>query len=305
MQPAMHVSDVPVVPPTADEASAPRFQVQAWGLPTRLLASVALVICGANILFLAGLALTEILVGERMMPPGLLPRWIVAYSLVPLAFVGALRWLNAATVLVESGRLVLVLRRTRYEIPLASIERIRPWWLPLPGHGLALRMKSGRGFRYGLRVPAPVALLEAIGQREPLGTRAAEHLLVRFAQARDELLLRRWYHLAFKYLLFSLLPTGIVFRLHQYITYGGPFGEYQFYGLERYLKSFSGYWISGIAYLLLYAAIWRALAELLAFGATWLSPRRARGVRRFTEIALRVVYYAGIPALLAVRLLLM
>lgn len=305
MQPAMHPPDDSAVPPAADEASAPRFQVHAWRLPARLFAIVALAICGANILFLSALSAAEIITSEMMLPPGLIRRVVLWYSLVPLALVGALRWLTAATVLVEPGRLVLVLRRTRYEIPLASIERIRPWWLPLPAPGLSLRMKSGRAFRYGLQVPAPAPLLKAIGQQDALGVRAGEHLFVRFVQARHEFLRRRWYHLGFKYVLFPLVPAVITFRLHQFITYGGPFGEYQTYGLGRYLRSFFAQWGDVAASLLLYAVCLRAVAELLALGMTWLSPRHVRGIRRFTEIALRVFYYGGIPGLLAVRLLLM
>lgn len=296
MRPAMHLSDEP---------SAPRFQVHAWRLPARLFALLALTVCGANILFLSVLSVAEIILSEMLLPLNLVPRWVAVYSLLPLALVGALRWLTAATVLVKPDQLVLVGRRARYEIPLGSVERIRPWWLPLPGPGLTLRMKSGRHFRYGLQVSDPTPLLEALGQREALGERGAEHLFVRFARARHEFLRRRWYHLAFKYALFSLVPTVILFRLHQYITFGGPFGEYQMHGLGRYLKSFFAQWSNTAAYLFLYAGCWRAVAELLALGATRLLPRRARGVRRFTEMTLRVVYYAGLPGLIGVRLLLM
>ncbi len=300
----MHLPDEPAMPPAADEASAPRFQVHAWRLPARLFALVALVVCGANILFLSVLSVAEIILSEMILPLNLVPRWVAVYSLLPLVLVRALRWFTTATVLVKPGQLVLVSRRARYEIPLDAVERIRPWWLSLPGPGLTLRMKSGRDFRYGLQVSDPVPLLEAIAQRDALGERAVEHLLVRFAQARHEFLRRRWYHLAFKYVLFSLVPTVILFRLHQYITFGGPFGEYQMYGLGRYLRSFFVQWSNTAAYLFLYAGCWRGGAELLALGATRLFPRRARGVRRFTEITLRVVYYAGLPGLIAVRLLL-
>jgi hypothetical protein len=231
-------------------------------------------------------------------------RMLAVYALVPLALVRGLRWLTSAAVVVEPERLVLVRRGDRFEIPFSSLERLRLWRLPFPGVGLTLRMKSGRAFRYGLQTFDPAPLLEAIGQHEGLDTRAAAHPFIPYARARNELVRRRWYHLAFKYVLFSLVPTVIIFRLHQYIVYGGPFGEYQMFGLKRYLTTFAGYWSSMAAYLVLYASGLRVLAEAVSLGWAWRAPSHARSARRWVEIACRVIIYAGVPALIGARILL-
>jgi hypothetical protein len=305
MKPALLAAAPPSEPPVALEVVAPRFPVHAWPLLPRLLGIAAQVVCALNILFLVVLSLMEIVAGTVTVPPGFVVRMLGVYTLVPLALLQGLRWLTRATVLVEPTRLVLVRRWERFEIPFDSLERIRPWWLPLPGVGLSLRMKSGRRFRHGLQMFDPSPLLEAIGQQVgELGEQAAKHPFVPYAQARNEFLRRRWYHLAFKYVVFSLVPAGIIFRLNQYIMFGGLFGEYQMYGLKRYLLNFLGHWSSMAAYLVLYASFWRVLAEGLALAVAWGAPARARGVRRWVEIACRVVVYAGIPAFIGARLLL-
>jgi hypothetical protein len=90
-----------------------------------------------------------------------------------------------------------------------------------------------------------------------------------------------------------------MFRAHQYITFGGPFGEYDMFGLAVYLRTFALFWHTFFIALLLYAGVWRIAAELLAFTLTWLLPSRAHGIRRATEWLCRLVYYVGAPAIMA------
>jgi apolipoprotein N-acyltransferase len=98
--------------------------------------------------------------------------------------------------------------------------------------------------------------------------------------------------------LFALVPTLPLFRLHQWIAYGGTFGEYYTYGLEAYLLGFAIYWATLTIDLVLYAAALRVVAEAVALPATYLAPARAERVRRVVEVANRVFYYGGVPALL-------
>ena len=95
-----------------------------------------------------------------------------------------------------------------------------------------------------------------------------------------------------------------LFRLHQWVAYGDTFGEYYTYGLEAYLLAFAIYWATDTIYLVLYAAVLRAIAEPVAFAAAWLLPARAERVRRALEIGDRVLYFGGVPLLL-VRLFLL
>jgi hypothetical protein len=280
--------------------SLPHFQVHAYPLALRLLSAVAQVVCVANLLFLSAVVIAPIFTGMGSPPLSELATWLVLGSLAPLGLVRLLRWSCAATLHVEPAQLVLRRRHVRFEIPRASIDSLRPWWVPLPGAGLTLRMKSGRSFQYRLHLPEPLPLLESLGEGDPLAA-AVHHPSVAFAQARHALVRTRWYHRVFKFVVFPLLPTLIFFRAHQYITYGGPFGQYQMYGLGPYLKSLADYWGTFILQLVLFAGVWRVLGELVALGGAWLSPSHARGVRRAVEMACRLLYYVGFPALFISR----
>ncbi|PTL85961.1 hypothetical protein DAT35_01615 [Vitiosangium sp. GDMCC 1.1324] len=227
--------------------------------------------------------------------------WFALLALVLFGLTRLIHGLSAASFSLEPERFVLERRGDRFEIPLGSVESLRTWRLPLPGAGLSLRMKSGRTFQPSAQVSNPLPLLEAIGRESPLASAAARHPLTVFANARATSIRRRWYRVAFKFVLFPLLPAGIMFRANQYITYGGPFGQYQMYGLGPYLQSLFTYWVFFTAVLVLFATLWRVPAELVAFLAAWLSPPHARGVRRFVEGACAVLYYAGFPALIAAR----
>jgi apolipoprotein N-acyltransferase len=97
---------------------------------------------------------------------------------------------------------------------------------------------------------------------------------------------------------FALVPALPVFRLHQWIAYGGTFGEYYAYGLRPYAIAFAIYWGTAVIYLVLWAALLRVLLEPLVVAAAWLAPARALGVRRAVETVDRVLYYGGVPLFL-------
>jgi hypothetical protein len=299
----MHAAAEPVPPPSAGDDAAARFPVHAWRPGLRLLAAVAQVLSAANLLHLVALSLLGLLEGYDPMSPLAMGLRLVAFSLLPTLLAWLLGRFTASTLHLEPSRLVLELRGVRFEIPRESVTGVEPWRLPLPGAGVALRMKSGRRFQYRLQVPNPGPLLTALGTSLPSASAAAEHPSSRFGQARQDWRPRFWDKPAFKFGLFPLIPTGIMFRAHQYITFGGAFGEYDMFGLEAYLRTFAGYWIGFTTGLLLFACFWRFLAEALAFPLTWLMPRRALGVRRAAEWLCRLVYYVGFPALMAERFL--
>jgi len=56
-------------------------------------------------------------------------------------------------------------------------------------------------------------------------------------------------------------------------------------------------------YLILYASVWRGLGEAASMLAACLAPRRAGGVRWVAEVICRLVYYAGIPVIVALPFL--
>jgi hypothetical protein len=53
----------------------------------------------------------------------------------------------------------------------------------------------------------------------------------------------------------------------------------------------------------LYASVWRGVAELIAFVAATVAPAQAARVRRLVEAACRLGYWGGIPLLLLLRFL--
>jgi len=296
----MH-ADVPAEPPADGQSVAPRFQVHAHSLVLRIISSALGVLLAADVLVVSWLVATFTFTGALNPTPPPLAGWFALLALVLFGLIQLIRWLSAATFSVEPAQLVLQRRADRFEIPFTSVESVRIWRLFLPGAGVTLRMKSGRDFQSQLQVSDPLPLLEAIGRASPGISAEMRHPDTAFAHARATIARRRWYHRAFKFVLFPLLPAGIMFRANQYITYGGPFAQYQMYGLGPYLLSFFTYWVYFTALLVPYAWVWRVLLELVAFGAVWLSQRHARGVRWFVEIACAVLYYVGFPALLVVR----
>ncbi|WP_223754912.1 hypothetical protein [Myxococcus sp. RHSTA-1-4] len=288
---------------TPPEPAPERFAVHAVSLPLRGLGLAARLTAYGCLLFFSAWLVLDILANQQSLQPRPLVLGLALGVPLPLALAALLRWLTRATVDVETTRLVLTLRGgARMEIPHDAVESVRPWKLPLPGPGLSLRMKSGRAFSHGLEVEDAAPLLEALGRHGPLGA-AQSHPLVRYAQARHALWRRRWYHLLGKLVLFPMLPAGIMFQLHQRIAFGSVLGEYQMYGLGAWLLSFSRVYEQVFLNFMLCACFLRLLVEAVSLAAAWLTPSRARGVRRGAEWFGRLTYYLGLMALLAARLL--
>lgn len=290
-------------PPVSAPADAPRFRVHAW---TRLSRAFSALVLGLALVLLysgAGIILQFTFTGAMNPHPPVLAGLLVLAALLGVGLERLWRRFTRATVAVEAERLVLERRAERLEIPLASVARIRGWRLPWPSAGLSLRMRSGRSLGTGLRVEDPLPVLTALGPALQSAREEARHPLTAFVHARVTVLRQRGLWLAFKFVLFPLLPGGIMFRANQYITFGGPFAQYRMYGLAPYLMSLFTYWVYFAAVLLLYAALWRLPAETMALAATWALPSRARGIRLVVEVACGVLYYAGSLSILASQFL--
>ena len=145
----------------------------------------------------------------------------------------------------------------------------------------------------------PVAFIEALadgGAPEPV-RHASQSPAALYARSRSRIS-SRWYHRVLAFVVFALVPAVPLFRLHQWITYGGTFGEYYVYGWNAYLLGFAVYWGSACVNLVLYAAVLRALAEPIVWTVAHLAPARTERVRRVVEVADRILYYGGVPVLL-------
>ena len=268
----------------------------AYPPPWRIAAAVLVAVSRGSLVVLLALLM---FFDTRLTNQLRLMRTFAQFCLAP----GIAAWLVervfAATLLIQDGALVLQRRRQRIEVPCDAIDRVAPWTVPLPSGGLWLRLKSGRRFRYGLQVADPVALIEALADAgAPPHVRAASrHPAAIYARSKNRAP-QRWYHPVLKFVAFALVPTLPLFRLHQWIAYGGTFGEYYTYGLQAYLLAFAIYWATFTVYLMLYAAGLRAVAETIALTVACVAPSRAVIVRRAVEIADRILYYGGVPVVL-------
>ncbi len=271
----------------------------AYSLPARITAGLLVAISRGGLVFL----LTLLLVYGTP-PPLAIMRAFTILTIAP----GMLAWLLeracAVTVGIDGGDLVLKHWRRRTEVPSTAIAGASPWLVPLPGNGLWLRLRSGRRFGYGLQLDDPVPLLDALVAAGPSDdvARAREHPGVTYAHARYSGHQRRWYGFVGKFAVFALVPTLPLFRVHQMIAYGGVWGEWYLLGPASYLRTFAIYYGTLAIYLLLYAAALRGVGEIVALGAAWVAPSRAARVRRAVELTHRVLYYAGVPVLVLIRL---
>jgi apolipoprotein N-acyltransferase len=208
---------------------------------------------------------------------------------------------HAASIDIDDGSVVIETQGIKAEIPARSIAAIEPWRVPLPRAGLALRLRSGRAFDLVLQVNELRALIDTITTETGAELRGAAGPMFAYAAARYRGRRPRWYTPFLRYALFALAPTLPLFRLHQYIAYGGTFGEYYTYGLKAYLVGFAIYWGNTLVYVVIWAATVRLFAEAIAIGATLAAPMRADALRSVVETVGRIAYYAGVPAFLVAR----
>lgn len=289
--------------PTGDLPSPQPAHVHALSAPVRLVAVALQAIAALNVLYIAAHLAFGIFMGVQTAPPLLLALGLSVFSGVPWAVVALLRRLFTATVELKPPLLLLTLRRARFEIPLASVTALRPFWLPLPGPGVSLQMTSGRSFRYRLGLADPSALLSALGAALPSAQSALGHPSIAYARERYLLAPRRWYFWLAKFGLFPLALTVILFRLDQIITYGGPFGQYHLFGLMPYLKSFAVVWAGTAGGLVVYAGSVRLAVEALALPLSLALPSHARLIRRLGEGLCLLAYFGLVPAVVLILLL--
>jgi apolipoprotein N-acyltransferase len=230
-------------------------------------------------------------IGTRLQNPLRLMRVFTYFSLAPRFAAWTIERLFAAELNVENGTLVLHRRAQRIEIPCSAIDAVVPWAIPLPSAGVRLRLSSGRWFDYALQLRDPIVLGAALGRPD-----GAAGPAVVYAQSLPE---RSWWHAVLAYVVFALVPMVPVHRANQWIAFGGTFGEYYMYGLKAYLLGFAIYWGTAIVYLVLWAALLRAILEPVVLVASRLAPARTLAVRRAVERVDRVFYYGLVPVFLA------
>ena len=153
---------------------------------------------------------------------------LAAYAALPAAAAWLLERAFTASVEVRERALHIRGRDLRFEVPCASIARVEPWRVPLPGFGFWLRLGSGSRLRPGLEAPDLEPLLGALAEAGGVDSarEALRHPFVVYAAAKARWPRRLLSHPLFKFAGFSLLPTAVMFNAHQHIAYGGTLGQY-------------------------------------------------------------------------------
>jgi apolipoprotein N-acyltransferase len=256
---------------------------------------------GASLPLLFWLLLT---LNDPPLAPPLLLRLFLIWIAAPLFTARLIQRVYAVEMRVAANQLEVVRRDVRIEVPFDSIQRFAPWRIPLPCAGLSVQLQSGRHLRWGLALEDPSGLVASIARISPalIGT-AATHPTIIYAHAKAMHSARRLSHLLAKFAGFALLPATVLFYTHQSIAHGGPLGEYYTFGLRAYLTTYAVYWSTIAIYLVLYASVWRGATELVCLLTAWIAPLRTVGVRRIAELASTLLYYAGVPVILALRYL--
>jgi hypothetical protein len=229
---------------------------------------------------------------------------LLSFALLPAAGAWALGRALRGEVALEGADLVLRRRALRVEVPLASIAGVEPWRLPLPRPGFALRLRSGARLRWSLAAEDPRPLLQRLAAAGAPGAESSlAHPSLAYAAARAGARLRFWQRPLFALVIFALLPGGVGFYAHQHIAFGGLLGEYYLMGASAWLRTAAVYWLHSALLLLLYAGALRAAVEAACFAAAQSGRARAAAVRRVAEGGAAALYYASVPALLALRFL--
>src|SRR5262245_9926282 len=286
--------------PARDPAPAARLEMDAsaYGPAWRVVRGTLIALAGVSLPSI--LVLVVVATNPPVTPPILL-RLVTLFALLPALAAHSIRRALRVEVTRAGDLLALQRRDGRLEVPLSAVARVRPWALPLPGPGLTLQMRSGRQLRWQVEAMDPTPLVHALAETGIPD--AATHPVMVYAHAREASGPWRWYHLALKFPVFGLLATAPLFNVHQHIAYGALLGEYYLLGLRSYLTTFAVYWSTVTIYLILWASLWRGMAEALALLAAHVVPARAATMRRGVATACRVLYYGGVPLVLALRFL--
>lgn len=290
-------------PPAAKlRASTPErasLQLVALGGAWRTLVALLLGIAAVNLPFSL---VATLLMTDPPVSPGMLVRSMLIFSVLPALAGRAVLRAFRADVSCANGAFRIERPGLAIDVPCASIAEVVPWCIPAPGPGLSLGLASGARLPAGLRTDEPDAILDLLARGGVDVTRARAHPTVVYARARAGRRHGALRHVV-KFVLFGALPAAIFFNAHQHIAYGGSLGQYYLQGPGSYFETALIYWGLTAIFLVLYASVWRGLAEAAALAAAWLAPTRASAVRRAAERACAWLYYGGVPLLVLYRFL--
>jgi hypothetical protein len=290
----------PPQPAREGAASSTPALPSALSAPWRALVAFLLGLAAVNLPFSL---VATILMTDPPVSPGMLVRSLLVFSVLPALAGRALLRTFRVAVSCSDGGLRMERQGLAIHVPCSAIASVDAWRLPAPGPGLSLGLRSGARLPVGLRTDDPDTLLDLLAGGGIDVTRARAHPTVVYARERARRRGRGALRLLVKFVLFGALPAAIFFNAHQHIAYGGSLGQYYLQGPGPYLETALIYWGLTSIFLVLYASVWRGLAEVAALVAAWIAPAWAGRVRRAAERICAILYYGGVPLLVAYRFL--
>lgn len=273
-----------------------KFRGAAYPPGWRLLAVGLFLLSRGSLLVIA----LMVLAGTLFSPP-LLFRLLVLLGLLPGLAAAGLRLAFAAEIKASRGSLMVrhrgLYRRgqeSRVEGDGLGSLAISSPVVPVPG--LSVTLESGQ--RWTLQLENPLGLLQPLG-RESLANAAP--VMLAHAEARATAGPPGWLHRLGKFGLFPLVPTFVIFRLHQYIMYGGFLGQYHLESPSAWLSGLVFHWALVLMYLALWAIFLRAVAEIVSLATARIAPHRALAARRWAERGVMLFFYGGPLGLIVLR----
>lgn len=231
-------------------------------------------------------------------------RAFAAVFLAPEAAAWCLLQAFGARLTIEHDTLVLTRGTMRLALAVKDIAAVEIWRLPLPGTGAWLRLTSGPRWHYGIALDHPTHLAHALAAAggAPVPPEPPSRLQA-YAEACAAVRRGRLDHPLAKFVLLPLALALVAFRLHQYIAYGGTFGEFYTFGLQAYLSTFALWWAAWIIGVTLCAAALRAAIEVGTVLSVLLHPAQTTVMRHGLERIGLAALYMGLPGWLLTQVL--
>jgi apolipoprotein N-acyltransferase len=264
---------------------------------------------GLRMLLVEGLQVNSLAQIQRFAAAVLAPAF--ALWCLQRAFAGRAR--------VQEDQLLIDTAGRQLQLPLSAIASAQAWRLPAPDAGVHLCTQAGETLDFATASPSAVLAALSDPDAQTAHEAATPGLLQvaaeQRARSRHRVLDAAWLKLG----LFPLLPALVAFHLHQFIVYGGAFGEWQSFGFTAWASGLLLWWASWVFGLTLFAALLRLLVEACALLALSMSrllrfrpaardasaplaPVESR-LRSGLEWTARAIYYLGVPAWLLMRVM--
>ncbi len=222
-------------------------------------------------------------------------RIFVLVFLLPETIAWCVLMAFSARATVSEGRLVLARGTQELVLGLGDLAAVEPWRVPVPGRGVALRMRSGAYWAYGLALQDPAAFAAGLyAAGGPAPARMPDWRVLAVPATRLD-------HPLVKFVLLPFALALPAFHLHQHIAYGSALGEYYSFGLGAYLSAFGLWWAAWTIGVVLGAALLRTLIESAAMLAALLRPSEASGIRQGLERIGHAALYLALPGWLLLR----